>query len=463
MKKILLILTGIVSICSGSIAQKIAPFKAGDRVAFVGNSITDGGHYHSYIWLYYMTHFPNMRITCFNAGIGGDDIGQIANRFDNDVLAKKPTVLTLTWGMNDTGYFEWYRADAQDFMDKRLVTSYQIYASLENKLKARPDIRTILVLGSPYDETTKFTTKNIYHGKTAQFEKIIAHQEESAKANHWGFVDFYHPMKEINLHEQVKDTSFSLTPNDRIHPDNDGHLVMAYLFLKTQGLDNKKVADISINAVNKKALKAINCSITNVVAINNSISFSYLASSLPYPLDTIPRSWGNHKKQSDALKVVPFDKEFNQEMLAVKSLKGGTYDLLMDGERVGNFTDKQFAEGVDLAKITGTPEYQQAIQIRELNEERWDIERRLRMYVWMQYDFLKGKGILDDDSNAAMDTVKKYAVKNIFVNGNKDNYMRARYKNVRDAWQKEMDVLTDQIYIINKPLVHKIEIVPATK
>jgi hypothetical protein len=36
-------------------AQQIKPFKAGDRVAFTGNSITDGGHYHSYVWLYYMT------------------------------------------------------------------------------------------------------------------------------------------------------------------------------------------------------------------------------------------------------------------------------------------------------------------------------------------------------------------------------------------------------------------------
>lgn len=28
-------------------AQTLKPFQAGDRVAFVGNSITDGGHYHS--------------------------------------------------------------------------------------------------------------------------------------------------------------------------------------------------------------------------------------------------------------------------------------------------------------------------------------------------------------------------------------------------------------------------------
>ncbi|SDF38074.1 Lysophospholipase L1 [Mucilaginibacter pineti] len=457
MRKALLLLI-IFSTAYRANAQKIGPFHAGDRIAFVGNSITDGGHYHSYIWLYYMTHFPNMRITCFNAGIGGDAINQIYDRFDDDVFAKKPNVLTLTWGMNDTGYFEWYRADAQDFMDKRIQGSYKYYAQLEDKLKQRPDIKKIFILGSPYDETSKFTTKNTYPKKSALFSKVIDFQQDAAKKNNWGYVDFYHPMTAINQHEQAKDSTFSLTPNDRIHPDNDGHLVMAYLFLKAQGLDNQAVADISINAQSKKVLKSVNCRISNVTAATDSVGFNYLANSLPYPIDTIPRAWGNRKKQADALKIVPFTQEFNQEILAVKGLKAGSYKVTIDGEQIGTWSAEKLTEGINMAEITTTPQYQQAIQIRELNEERWDIERRIRMYNWMQFDFLKGKGLLHNDSNAAMDTVAKYAVKDIFVNGNKDNYARARYKSVRDAWQMEQDVLTNQIYAINKPQNHRISI-----
>src|ERR1700761_4351866 len=158
-------------------AQTVAPFKAGDRVAFVGNSITDGGHYHSYIWLYYMTHFPNMRITCYNAGIGGDAVNQIYDRFDDDVFGKKPNVLTLTWGMNDSGYFEWFKKDAQDFMDKRMEGTFKTYGMLEDKLIKRTDIRKIIILGSPYDETSKSNPKNLYPKKSIAFEKIINFQE----------------------------------------------------------------------------------------------------------------------------------------------------------------------------------------------------------------------------------------------------------------------------------------------
>jgi len=444
-------------------AQTVAPFKAGDRIAFVGNSITDGGHYHSYIWLYYMTHFPDARITCYNVGIGGDWVGQMYDRFDDDVLSKKPNVITLTWGMNDSGYFEWYRKDGADFMKSKIDNSYKYYGMLEQKLQAANGIRKIIILGSPYDETSKFANKNLYPGKADAFSKIIDFQQDAAKKNNWPVVDFFHPMRTMNLAQQQRDTMFSLTPNDRIHPDNDGHMVMAYLFLKSQGLANHPVADVDINAKNQKVLKSINCRITKVTANADSISFNYQALSLPYPLDTLPKGWGNHKSQAEALKLVPWTSEFNQELLKVRGLKDGSYKLMIDGEPIGSRTAKELGEGINLAEIKSTPQYQQAVQIRELNEERWDIERRIRMYKWMEYDFLKGKGLLYKDNVATMDTVSKYAQKDIFVNGNKDNYSRARFKALRDAWQKEMDVLIGEIYAINKPQNRRVTIVRETK
>ena len=51
------------------------PAKGEHRVVLMGNSITDGGHYHSYIWLYYMTRFPYMDLRVMNAGIGGETAG----------------------------------------------------------------------------------------------------------------------------------------------------------------------------------------------------------------------------------------------------------------------------------------------------------------------------------------------------------------------------------------------------
>jgi lysophospholipase L1-like esterase len=441
--------------------QHPAPFQKGDRVVFVGNSITDGGHYHSYIWLYYMTHFPDRRITCVNAGIGGDVAGQILDRFDSDVLINKPTVLTLTWGMNDTGYFEWYKDHAKDTMDARIQKSYNNYAKIEAKLKQHPEIKPILIGGSPYDYTSKFNNQNKFPGKAEALAAVVEHQEQAAEKNKWPFVDFFHPMKAINEREQAKDTAFSLTPHDRIHPDLDGHLVMAYLFLKSQGLANKPVAVINVDAATKKVSKQENCTISNVTGNTDKISFGYLAKSLPYPVDTITRGWGQTNKPSQALKLVPFMQEFDQELLQVSGLKAGKYDLIMDGETVGTYDASELNTGINLAENARTPEYQQAIEIMEMNEERWDIERRGRMYKWMEYDFLKGKGLLFKDNNAAMDSIKVEAPKNPFVNGNKDTFSRARYKAVREVWQQEQDALANKIYEINQPKLHTITLAAA--
>ena len=75
--------------------------------------------------------------------------------------------------------------------------------------------------------------------------------------------------------------------------DNDGHMVMAYLFLKAQGFAGKDVANMEINANKKQAVKAEGCTISNIKKIGKDISFDYLAEALPYPLDTSARGWGS--------------------------------------------------------------------------------------------------------------------------------------------------------------------------
>lgn len=458
-KKLLLGLVIVCGLGTTANAQSIPPFHAGDKVAFVGNSITDGGHYHSYIWVYYMTHFPNMRIACYNVGIGGDNVKQMSDRFEAEVLPKKPTVMTLTWGMNDSGYFEWFKADAKTNYAKWSVDSAEArYNVFDAKLKQHPEIKKIFILGSPYDSTTTSNKNRFYPGKYSAFARMIDFQEATAKNNGWPYVDFNHPMTAIEREWQKTDTNFSLTPYDRIHPDYAGHLVMAYLFLKAQGLAGKPVADFAVNAKTKTVSKAVNCTINNVSGTEANISFNYLANSLPYAFDTVEfkGSWGQHGKQIEGIKYVPFMKDFDSEMLTVKGLKNGNYKLMMDGQEIGTWDAKDLEAGINLAEQTYTPEYQQALAIMQMNEERFEIERRLRNYAYVEFDLLKQKNLLYADNKAAMDTINKESKKNPFIGGNRDNYIKAQYKAVRDGWQKEQEALVDEIYTVNKPVVHKV-------
>ena len=440
-------------------AQTIQPFKQGDRVVFMGNSITDGGHYHSYIWLYYMTHFPNMRIQIFNAGIGGDISQQMLERLDGEVFDKHPTIMTLTFGMNDTGYQNLPPDKADSVYKVKIAKSLNSFALIVDKLKQHPEIKKIMIASPPYDEISKIKATPLKK-KNAAILEIVTEQRKVAQENGWGFVDFNTPLIQIIQREHERDSLFTFENADRIHPSNDGQMVMAATFLTAQGLSGKKVADVAINSSAQTIEKEENCIISALNTANGTIKFNYLANSLPYPTDTIPSGFGRPQRlQAEALKLIPFTDDFNQELLKVKGLKAdGMYNLKIDGNLIEKISGGELSKGINLALLNSTPQYQQALAVMHLNEERWEIERRLREYYWIHYSILKPKGLLFNDSESTMDSLQKYAKKDFFVAVTIPNYQKSRFKSVRDAWVKEMDVLTDQIYNINKPVVHQFEI-----
>lgn len=373
-------------------AQTTIPrFEEGERVVFVGNSITHGGHYHSFIWLYYMTRFPDKPITIMNAGIGGESAWDMKDRLDYDVFNRKPTYVTLTFGMNDTGYDIYMKDDAKELSEQRIAKSLESYREIEERLLAKNKIKKVLIGGSPYDETSRFNNF-ILHNKNNAILKIIDAQRTSAKKNGWGFVDFNQPMREISRKEQEADSTFTFCRIDRIHPDNDGQMVMAYLFLKAQGLAGDEVSSVSIDAYHSSVITHKNCKISKLKKNGADLAFDYLAYALPYPLDSISRSgWGNKRSQRDAMQLVPFMEEFNQERFQVTNLEKGMYRLTIDNQFVDNLSSEKLANGVNLADYPNTPQYQQAAKIMYLNEERFEVEKRFREYLWTEYSFLKRK------------------------------------------------------------------------
>jgi len=449
MKTILLSFISLSLCLSTLFAQDVKPFKNGDRVVFVGNSITCGGHYHSYIWLYYMTRFPEMRIDVFNEGIGGDIAEMIYARLDK-VFEHNPTVLTLTFGMNDTGYMNFMDEQGKERGDARLEKTFTDYKLLEEAYKKYKKADKILIGGSPYDETTGGPNKSPFPGKNERIQIIGRMLEESAKKNKWAFVDFNQPMVDINAREQKVDSAFSFCGWDRVHPTTDGHMVMAYLFLKAQGFSGKPVADIVIDSKTGTIDLAENCNISSLQATPTSVTFNYKANSLPYPIDG-KRYDNETKSQADALKVIPFMEEMNREGLAIKGLGNGYYNLKIGNRVIKRYTAQELARGINMAELKDTPQYQKALRIMEMNERRWRLEREMREFFWIEYNVMRKTGMLWKCDEAAVDTLLKYSPKDIFVKMNGEYWLKFRSKAVRDNCVKEQQELTEKIYQLNKP------------
>lgn len=455
MKKIFVLIAAVCMTYTTAFAQTVKPFKEGERAVFLGNSITDGGHYHSYIWLYYMTRFPNMPLRILNGGIGGDTAYDMNKRLDGDIFAMKPSVLMVTFGMNDSGYFEYNGDKPKEFGEQKYQESIKNYQQMEKRFKDLPDTRIVMVGTSPYDETVQLKENVPFKTKNETIKRIVEYQKESAAKNNWEFTDLNAPMVALNQQNQQKDPAFTLCGSDRIHPDNDGHMVMAYLFLKAQGFVGKEVADMEINANKKQAVKAENCTISNIKKNGKDLSFDYLAEALPYPLDTIARGWGQRKGQAEALKVIPFMDEMNREVLKVTGLKGD-YKLLIDEEEIGTWSGDDLAKGINLAAESKTPQYQQALTVMHLNEYRWEIEKTFREYAWCQFGFFQQQGLLFANDRKAIEVMDENVDKNIWLKGRRDMYSKMMLDPVREAREQEMDVLINKIYEVNKPVVRKI-------
>ena len=455
MKRITIIIC-LLSVILRVDAQSIPQFREGDRIAFVGNSITCGGRYHSYIWLYYMTRFPDRRIDIFNEGIGGDVVQQMSQRMDK-VFDHHPTIVTLTFGMNDVGYMDFTTPDNKALGERNVKTSLHNYHKMEQILKQYPHVKKVLIGSSPYDETSGMNQVP-FPGKNDLIAEISDYLSQNAKENQWSFVDFNQPMVAINKREQRFDSTFTLCGRDRIHPSTDGHLVMAYLFLKAQGLNDTPVADISINLSDKKITRAVNCQVTDLSVSPHQIQFTYQAKSLPFPIDSSYYDNELHN-QAAAMKVIPFMEELNHEGLTVRGLPVGYYLLKIGGREIARFTATQLSRGINLASYGNTPQYEQAQKIARLNEQRWFMEREMREYYWMEYHLMRKTGMIWRGDEAAVDTLLKYRETDPFVNWNHKHWLYFRSKSVREHTIAEQQHLTEQIYRENKPVPLRVELI----
>ena len=435
-------------------SQELKPFQDGDRAVFLGNSITHAGYYESYIWLYYMTHFPDRKVYVLNGGSGGDVVGQMNARFEDDILPMDPNIVILTFGMNDSGYFG---TDNPETARKSVEKSYHDFGLMQEKLKNHPEITSVIMNSSPYDETQQHEG-TIFKGKSKIIEDIVKFQKKAATKNDWPYVDLYYPMMDMNLKEQKKDPTYSILGEGRVHPGTGGYLIMASLFLKNQGLAGKPIADVAVDAQNSKVEKSENSNVYLLDAKPEKVSFEYKAKSLPFPIDSTESTWGNPQKLSDAFKVYPFTEEFNQEILQVKNLKQGNYQLVIDGEKIAEFSSDSLNKGINMALYPNTPQYKQAMNVMFLNEQRKEIEGKLREYYWVQSNYFRDKGMLYEDSQRAYDMASQE--KGGFVGSKMGVYRTARFSEIRKMWEDNRKVLLDKIYEINKPIPHKIEITP---
>jgi lysophospholipase L1-like esterase len=399
-RPVLLLLAALLALASAALAQGKFSLKDGDRLVFYGDSITDQRLYTTFVETYVVTRFPRLKVWFVHSGVGGDRVtggwaGPIDVRLARDVIAYKPTVMTIMLGMNDASYRGW-----DDAIFKTYTTGYQHI--IDTMKRALPGIRITVIQPSPYDDVTR--PPNIDDGYNAvlirygQFVKELGEREQLLVA------DLNAPV--VSMLEKAKAMDAELAKKiieDRVHPGEGGHLIMAEALLKAWNAP-ATVASVEIDAAAQRVAQSENAKVTALQAGSN-LSWTEADDALPLPLP-LPLD-KDFKDIGLAIRSSDFVQALDQEPLKLTGLTAARYGLKIDGEKVGDYTREQLAQGINLA-LAPTPMIKQASRVYDLTLKHNDIHfaRWRDVQITLQdYKFVGEQAAVD-----ALDKLEKEVV-----------------------------------------------------
>ncbi|TCC96462.1 hypothetical protein EZ444_10790 [Pedobacter hiemivivus] len=422
-------------------------FPNGSKVCFVGNSITNNGEYYNDLWMYYATRFPKEQINFFNCGISGDVAAGILKRMDKDVLIHEPTHAVMMIGMNDVKRDLYGKKDANDELKEKALTAYNSNTDAAVSILKKRVGNVILLKPSIYDQTAVIETPNLY-GVNDALQRCAEQMHSLSEKYQTGLVDFQTVLLRINREEQAKDPAFTIIGKDRVHPLSAGHFVMAYQFLKDTKAPQYVSKLVIGNDLSASQKNSFNAEIKKQSNKNNVLSFECIEKSLPCPVK---------ESAKKALSWVPFYEEFNTELLQVKSLQPGSYNLFIDDVLIASFTDEAFLTGINLSLYQNTPQYQQAINVMDACVKYRDAEAVIRNLRFVEFNELSG---LKDQSDITV--VEQYLDKRLesLKDGGHYEYYQKQFKNYilkkngEAEALKKLPVLAAAIYEVNQPKPH---------
>lgn len=358
-----LLLLSIPAFSQSNEPPKDFPFQPGNRIVWLGDSITEQYQYSTYLELYLTTRFPKAGFTFINAGIGGDTAQGGAGRFQSHVLNEKPNVVTINFGMNDAGYGAFNEAANKNYVNKTA-------AMLEVAEKA--GVRVVLMSPNAVDPRIQERFK-LYLETQKQF---YAPLRGLAEKHHALFVDQYAITRAAQEKMTQDDPKAAKAKPyyDGFHTAPPGGLLMAYSILtgvKAPALGS----DVTIDAKTLEA-QTKQCQITKPVGNNHGVEFTRTDESIPLPI------------QKDWLPMLPYLdelKNLNWYGLNVKNLEVGQYVVKIDGVEVGQYSHEELAKGINCGNLTKGPIFDQGQQVlNAINAKNGMVHQRFRGVVMFQ-------------------------------------------------------------------------------
>ncbi len=308
--------------------------RKGDRVAIVGDSITQQKLYSRFMEDYLAACAPQLELWVVQLGQVEETAGGFVKRMDQDLMPFKPTVVTTCYGMNDGGYAAYaekagatYEASMKKLVEKAKVSGARVLVGSPGAVDSLYFLKRPNRSCDPaaYNETL---------GRLAQIARKVARETGSA------FADVHDAlMSAMTAAKNKLGAEYAVCGTQGVHPGPNGHVVMAYAFLKNMGFDGR-LGTITIDMDGQARA-------TEGHRVVSTAAGSVEIESTRYPFCFL-RDDRNAASARSILPFVPFSEDLNRLVLVVTGLKAGKAKVAW-GDASRSFTRDELARGINLA------------------------------------------------------------------------------------------------------------------
>jgi lysophospholipase L1-like esterase len=356
-----LLLFGLLAVLQAAPKAAAAdfPLKEGDIWVMAGDSIT-AQHLHSnYFEAFCFARYPKMKFAFRNSGVGGHTIPTTLARFDYDIAAWRPTVVSVELGMNDKG------GTATD----KFIANMGTMVERIRGIKAQP----IIFAASPVNNGETMKTL----GGNKRLDEYATALKDFAAKERIPYADQFHDLLDIWGKNRARETivnaaksavqdetlsgvehlraflatqeknpaKFVSLQGDAVHPGPPGQLMMAAALLKdlgAQGFVSSATVDASGKVSDSKG-----CTIDAVKAEDGKLVFDRLDECVPFPIPDEARA---------VLPLYPTILDLSQYTLKVTGLKGSNYVLKINGVPTATLSAKELEAGINLTAFGPNPQ-----------------------------------------------------------------------------------------------------------
>jgi lysophospholipase L1-like esterase len=224
----LAVLCTFAAISAVAADDQAVKLQKGDRIVFLGDSITQGGGgEHGYITLVSKAlekHHKDLGIEVVNAGISGNKVPDLQARLKKDVLDKKPTIVMIYIGINDVWHGENDPAKG--------TTKERFAAGLKDIIKQIQDGGARVILCTPSVIGEKKPGTNKLDAKLDEYSDISRAVAKDAKVP---LCDLRKAFQDHETANNKDDRDQGVLTGDRVHLNEAGNRLVADAMLKMFG------------------------------------------------------------------------------------------------------------------------------------------------------------------------------------------------------------------------------------